>query len=1098
MKKTEQEKRKRSNKSRFNNKSLIEKREIRFFISSTFQDMEVERSAIVKVFNELKIIASRRNVILSMVDLRWGVTEEESRTGKVLSVCLSEIEHSHPFFIGLLGSRYGSSPNKNELEKNKDLEERYPWIRKDIENELSITEIEIQYGVLRNPNKVDAAFFINKVPNCLPDNSEKLTNLKKNIKDHKSSTCDDYYSIEDLCQKIKRRVTNIIDKYFIISYNSKLDQERAAQYAFINTYHAHYIKNSYNHRIIDNFVHGNDSYLVISGPSGMGKSALIANWIKENYDKSPYRIIYYFLGNSTTSNDYYQILSYIRDNIYDLYQIERNDYRKESLEEETQRIMNEATEKNNPLLIIIDGINQIVEHDNAKLLNWLPTTSNNKVKYLFSTIKDDETWDTFKFRNYPICNIKPLNKKQRYNFTKQYLGFVGKKLEKEQIDKIISDPESKNTLILKTLLDELICFGSYKKLNKRIKYYLSASSVNDFFNRMLKRMEADYSLDKDIVRHVLSLIALSENGLSDEEILQITGIRQIDWYLFYCAFYNHFVKKQGLISFSHQYILETVQRRYKIKKDQTQESYRKEIVNYFTSSEVGISDSDRQISELSFQYYNLKDCDRLYNIILNYNAFNFFCNTNLNPLANYWRMLMTDNPKKYSLQNYLQLPCINIDAIKMPLLNVGLFVDLYFADYYLAIKYYQANIQNTINVLGPNHSHIGAAYNNIGDDYARLSESELALKYYKKALTIAENTIGTNHPNTANVYNNIGAIFADMGDYKTALDYHQKALDVHLNVLGENHSCVATDYNNISMVYYEQGAYDKAEEFCEKAYSISVAIQGTEHPDTAFYLSNLGEICNQKGEGKKAMAHYVKALAIGKIFYGDIHPEIASIYNSIGLLYYGQRKFKFAYLFFSTAKKIYEQTLGKDHLDTAATYNNLGLFFYSQKKYDKAYKYYTMALNIRKKKLTKNHPEIAFSYNNIGVLYFSQKFYSKALDNYFKCLYIRELQLGLDHVETAQTYHNIGDVYFALKDCRKSLRFYLKALASREKILGMEHQDTGATSEMIGIIYDHAKKYIEALQYYSKAIISFEKTNHSKMNEIYERIKAIKTILSSK
>ena len=84
--------------SRFEN-HLIENREVCIFLSSTFSDMEAERSALVKRFNKLKLEANRRNVSLSLLDLRWGVTDEEARTGKVLSICLNEIENSHPFLL---------------------------------------------------------------------------------------------------------------------------------------------------------------------------------------------------------------------------------------------------------------------------------------------------------------------------------------------------------------------------------------------------------------------------------------------------------------------------------------------------------------------------------------------------------------------------------------------------------------------------------------------------------------------------------------------------------------------------------------------------------------------------------------------------------------------------------------------------------------------------------------------------------------------------------------------------------------------------------------------------------------------------------------
>ena len=101
--------------SRFDSKTAFENRQIRIFLSSTFSDMQKERDALVKTFNSLKLEANKRNVTLSVVDLRWGVTEEEARTGKVISVCLNEIEHSHPFFIGMLGSRYGYAPDLSEL-----------------------------------------------------------------------------------------------------------------------------------------------------------------------------------------------------------------------------------------------------------------------------------------------------------------------------------------------------------------------------------------------------------------------------------------------------------------------------------------------------------------------------------------------------------------------------------------------------------------------------------------------------------------------------------------------------------------------------------------------------------------------------------------------------------------------------------------------------------------------------------------------------------------------------------------------------------------------------------------------------------------------
>ena len=81
----------------------IENRQIRIFISSTFQDMHNERDYLItKVFPRLRVEAAKRDVTVVPLDLRWGITEEESKNGKVLEICLEEIDNSHPFFIGLL------------------------------------------------------------------------------------------------------------------------------------------------------------------------------------------------------------------------------------------------------------------------------------------------------------------------------------------------------------------------------------------------------------------------------------------------------------------------------------------------------------------------------------------------------------------------------------------------------------------------------------------------------------------------------------------------------------------------------------------------------------------------------------------------------------------------------------------------------------------------------------------------------------------------------------------------------------------------------------------------------------------------------------
>ena len=138
-------------------------RNIRVFVSSTFQDMSAERDELVsRVFPVLTQKAAKRKVSLTVIDLRWGITEEESKMSKVVEICLEEIDKSHPFFIGLLGNRNGWIPRSEKNEWRKFIPEKYEDVISDIYDGKSMTEIEILYGVLHRRDSVHASFYIKK------------------------------------------------------------------------------------------------------------------------------------------------------------------------------------------------------------------------------------------------------------------------------------------------------------------------------------------------------------------------------------------------------------------------------------------------------------------------------------------------------------------------------------------------------------------------------------------------------------------------------------------------------------------------------------------------------------------------------------------------------------------------------------------------------------------------------------------------------------------------------------------------------------------------------------------------------------------------
>ena len=83
-----------------------QQKKINVFVSSTFKDMKAERDELtLRVFPALRKVCEERGIAWGEVDLRWGIPEEKK--GEVLSTCLKFIDECRPFFIGMLGERYG-------------------------------------------------------------------------------------------------------------------------------------------------------------------------------------------------------------------------------------------------------------------------------------------------------------------------------------------------------------------------------------------------------------------------------------------------------------------------------------------------------------------------------------------------------------------------------------------------------------------------------------------------------------------------------------------------------------------------------------------------------------------------------------------------------------------------------------------------------------------------------------------------------------------------------------------------------------------------------------------------------------------------------
>jgi len=150
---------------------MSETKQIRLFISSTFKDMHAERDHLITVvFPELRERLSLLGLELYDVDLRWGVpdTDADGERSNSWEYCKKWIDKVEPFFICVLGERYGWVPEIDALtnDEEKAIQSHTP---------RSITELEVHHAVFQGRRDLKCFFYFRgtKVPRPTSDDEEE-------------------------------------------------------------------------------------------------------------------------------------------------------------------------------------------------------------------------------------------------------------------------------------------------------------------------------------------------------------------------------------------------------------------------------------------------------------------------------------------------------------------------------------------------------------------------------------------------------------------------------------------------------------------------------------------------------------------------------------------------------------------------------------------------------------------------------------------------------------------------------------------------------------------------------------------------------------
>ena len=873
-------------------------RTVRVFLSSTFRDFAEERDLLVrKVFPELRRKCRERQVELVDVDLRWGITTKEAQQGKVLPICLAEIDRSRPFFMGFLGERYGWMPKSTDYDFS--LIQEQPWIDKH-RGSKSVTELEILYGVLNNSRMAGRAFFYFRDPKWSlsrgsiyrsesPEHESRLATLKECIRRSGFPVVENYRNPEELALRVRNDLWALIEEAYPESEvpdSLMLERRRHEAYGAVRL--RMYLGGDGYFRALDAAL-GERRFrpVMVTGASGGGKSALLANWVARLEPKHRKSIVLvHHLGCGADAADPVKLTSRMEQ---ELARVIGVNFKPESDPEKTLEQWPHwltlasawAVRERRDVVLVFDGLDKVSDR---RHLRWFPSFLPPRVK-IFASCLEGEVLEAARGRlEWLEIAVKPLTKGEQRQFIRDYLARFRKSLAPKHIRKVQDHVLSTNPLFLLTLLEELRVFGVHDELDKRLETLLSpphskikgeAPTVDDVFEHVLSRVEEDTG--KKTIQAAMEALWVSRSGLFEEELLSVAGIAPARWAVVRNALDESFYENAGRICFAHDYLRKAVEDRYGLKK-RRQKLLHRRLAEYFATLPM----AGRVAEELPWQLEQAAENDKLMRCLVDKDMFVTLCQRDEFELLGYWVRLGADIDAAYE-EAWKSWRIAGRERVEIAhrlaefLLTAGCYSKF-------ATKLLRLTLKHHESKMGPRHPDTLNCINNLGNLLHKQGNDDGAEILFRQALAGTEAAFGREHPETLELLNNLGVILKGKGDYHEGAEMYRRALAGSEKLLGDGHQSTLDCINNLGNLLYRQGNLSEAKSMYQRALAGYEKAMGAEHPSTLMALNNLAGLILGEGDFVTAENLYLKSLKGYEKSLGPEHPFTLSCIYNLGVL----------------------------------------------------------------------------------------------------------------------------------------------------------------------------------------------------------------------
>lgn len=1017
-------------------------RHIRVFVSSTFRDMQAERDLLVKrVFPQLRNLCAERAVAWTEVDLRWGITDEQAAEGQVLPLCLAEIERCRPYFIGVLGERYGWVPDQLD----EDLLADQPWLAE--HRQRSVTDLEIVHGVLRDPAMADRSLFYFRDPayvETLPgerrgemlDGEEpyepdgdgragvrKIDALKDRIRAAHRAGClkyaprEGYAAPEAFAEQVLADFTAILDElYPADQVPDPLDQEAARHDAYARSRRVGFISRAEHLAWLDAHMAGDGPPAAIIGESGGGKSALLAEWTARWRQKNPNDlVIEHYIGSTPGSADWRQLVVRLLGEFKRRYEIT------DDIPAQPEKLRSALldwqvkTAGQGRIVLVLDALNQLTDAEAARELGWLPRVFPPNTRVVVSCLAGP-VLERLRERRWTEHELSLFGPEEVDGAAAAYLGLYGKTLPAAIQARLQRTPAAANPLYLRAFLDELRQFGRHEKLAEWADSYLACGDLPALYGRILDRWSEDFGAS--LVREAFCLIAAARYGLSDAELLDLLGhdgqpLPRRQWTPLYLAAEGSLSLKAGLLTFGHDYLRQAVTRRWLADPDAMCATHVR-LADYFEGQPGW---PDRKLAELPWQLAEARGRSRLHALLTDLDAFVRLCARNRHELLAYWLGLGTE----YDLANdyaaaWERWSAGQPDETKVTVVAGWLGLFFYSAGRYVAAEpLYRRALEASKRRLGDAHAQTLAIVNNLAILYRDKGDYAAAEPLYRRAMTACEEAFGPEHAQTLASVNNLALLLYSNGDFAAAEPLYRRALEACERILGPEHPQTLDCLNNLALLLYAIGEYSIAEPLYRRALDACERILGPEHPDTLSGMCNMALLLDSKGDYAASEPLHRRALEARERVLGPEHPHTLASVNNLAVLLDSKCDYAAAEPLYRRALEACERVLGQEHPQTQDCLNNLAVLLYSNGDYASAEPLLRRVLEARERVLGPEHPDTLASVNNLAGL-FQQKGDCAAAEPLYRRAFEGLLRISLG---TGRSHPNLMGVVRNYISCLK-------------------------------------------------------------------------------